>query len=449
MKSPETTKKAARGKAAKAAGRQSRTRSGDGEAVGGVQRAANLDSVAFEDHVRVAAQGIRSVLAQVLAAVGADPTQPRGMARRFGLDKTLAWKLSRIVTEDNVLELVDYLPGRAGLDIAIRSLEDAGAAAYSIAALRHALAEFERVVELHCGDRETLELMLGFMQRDDQERIEAHRKRAFQGNRAIWGVQARLQVCAQFIAPSAAKPSKLDIATVSGLVDLRRLRQDTVWPVARFRQFTDDGHLLPDQSIEAIDDGATKAHGLPLWREYCSTPLPTLRARPASGGIVNYELQPGLVGATGAATCIVGWFARARFDMHRDPKHPHVNDFGEHMVGVNTPVETMIFDFYVHRSMKHAMHPEMAIHSQLPTEPLYPEGGRDRGRLHISERVLDLGESPLHVVTPEMPEYSEMTAQTFDRLGWNAADFRGFRFRMRYPPMPTLAIFRYPLPDRP
>src|SRR5688572_10169295 len=236
MKSLETTRTSASRRGGKAAGQRSGRPNGKGAPAAGGEAAVTLEtSLAFEDHVRAAAQSIRSVLAQVLAAVGADPTQPRGMARRFGLDKTLAWKLSRIVTEDNVLEMVDYLPGRAGLDIAIHSLEDAGAAAYSITALRHALAEFERVVEMHCGDRETLELMLGYMQRDDQERIEGHRKRAFQGNRAIWGVQARLQLCVHFVSPNARNPSILDTALVSGLVDLRRLREDTVWPIGIFR----------------------------------------------------------------------------------------------------------------------------------------------------------------------------------------------------------------------
>ena len=53
-------------------------------------------AAAFENDVRTAAGSIRSSLARILAAVDADATQPRAMARLFGLDKTLAWKLSRV-----------------------------------------------------------------------------------------------------------------------------------------------------------------------------------------------------------------------------------------------------------------------------------------------------------------------------------------------------------------
>ena len=36
-----------------------------------------------------------------------------------------------------------------------------------------------------------------------------------------------------------------------------------------------------------------------------------------------------------------------------------------------------------------------------------------------------------------------------ERLGWNLEDFRGYRVVMNYPPIPTVLILRYPLPERP
>jgi hypothetical protein len=48
-----------------------------------------------------------------------------------------------------------------------------------------------------------------------------------------------------------------------------------------------------------------------------------------------------------------------------------------------------------------------------------------------------------------MPRYRAMIQSVFDRMGWNAQDFYGFRFTMRYPPIPTVAVFRYSLAQRP
>ena len=35
------------------------------------------------------------------------------------------------------------------------------------------------------------------------------------------------------------------------------------------------------------------------------------------------------------------------------------------------------------------------------------------------------------------------------RLGRDLEEFRGYRVSMAYPPIPTLAVFHYPLPARP
>lgn len=402
--------------------------------------------VQFEDDLRSAAQTVRSALAHTLTAVGADVSQPRSMAKRFGLDKTLAWKLSRVVSEDNLATLVDHLPGRAGLDIAIRSLEDAGAMSHSVAALRHAIAEFDRTVELHCGDRDTLELMLGHLHREGrQQREEAHRKRAFQGNRAVWGVQARLQVCLHFVAPNAADPSMLDTALISGLVDLRRLRQDTVWPVATLRQYADDGSPLPPHVVEPLDSRIKAGGGLPALADFSSSPLPPMRELPGTFGRTTYVITEGPVGNTAAITCLTGVMSRARFSRYRS-EH---DAFGGHAAGMSTPVECLLHDVYLHRDFAATVSPELAVYSQLHNEPTYPAGGYERGRLQMNESIIDLGDAPVDVVTPEFPRYRELCDLAFSRLGWTVRDFHGYRHRLRYPPLSCVDAFRYTLPERP
>ena len=51
------------------------------------------------------------------------------------------------------------------------------------------------------------------------------------------------------------------------------------------------------------------------------------------------------------------------------------------------------------------------------------------------------------MLTPELPQYRGMVESVFRRLTWNPTDFSVFRLEMRYPPIPTLAVLRYALPD--
>ena len=53
------------------------------------------------------------------------------------------------------------------------------------------------------------------------------------------------------------------------------------------------------------------------------------------------------------------------------------------------------------------------------------------------------------MMTVEIPQYKSMIEAVHDRLGWEAGRFHGFRFKMRYPPIPALAVLRYDLTGKP
>jgi hypothetical protein len=66
----------------------------------------------------------------------------------------------------------------------------------------------------------------------------------------------------------------------------------------------------------------------------------------------------------------------------------------------------------------------------------------------MSTELQELGSSPPVVATPHIAEYPRIVESVYDRLGWSAEDFTGYRFVMRYPPIPTLLVLRYDLPER-
>ncbi|MFQ5424215.1 MAG: hypothetical protein ACE5F9_09580 [Phycisphaerae bacterium] len=400
----------------------------------------------FEEHVKTVLGRIRSTLAELLACVGADPTRPQEVARQLNVNKNLTWKVSRVIRAADPAAAVPHIPGKAGMTILLDSFKRAGASIEAIKAVRLAMAEFEEMRAIHAGDRESLDMMLGNLARNSntQQQNEALRKLAFRGNSAIWGVQARVQLCVNVIAPNPETQDWVDLTWLSGLVDYRRLRRDVVWAMASSRKVQDDGTPLELGRIEAVDPEFEGDGKVPLVGELCSRPLPELRTVTGSDGMIRYELLEGPVGNTAAASCVIGIFGRAFVRRTRA-----TNDtIGEHAARIYTPVECLIHDFFVHKDLRYALSPEAFLYSQLPGGPVFPASGRDQGMLPMHERLQRLGGCPPDFVTPELPQYSQQLEAVFRRLKWDPDDFHGFRFKMQYPPIPAIAVLRYDLPDR-
>jgi hypothetical protein len=379
----------------------------------------------------------------MMTSVDADASQPQGLSRRFGLDKSLTWKISKIVQEDDPFAAVAHLPGPSSLRALVRAFEGAGAKADTIQAVRDAVAAFDRMVGVHSGDRITFDMMVDNLMVDGrQQRMEAHRRTLFRGFSATWGVQARVQVCLNFIAPSH-DPDWVDLAWLSGLIDFRRLRRDAVWAMASARKVQDDGTLMSVGPLKAIDPEFADDGVAPLLGDFCSEPRPDINIATGPDGMIRYELLEGPVGNTAAASCVIGIHAKAFVRRTRQEN----DTLGEHGARLYTPAELLIHDLFVHEELEYALSPTIHLYSQMPSGPVYPASGRDAGQLPLEEKVLPLGSSPPDPVTPELPRYGSMVQYVFERLGWNAERFHGFRFKMRYPPIPAIAVFRYALPE--
>jgi hypothetical protein len=430
----------------------------------GAAGAVLVDRDAFEAAARATISEVRTSLRALFRAVDADPSRPQLVARRFGLNKNLTWKLSKVVGEEAPQVAVTHLPGKPGLAIFVRTMEAAGAPVERIAALKAALAELDALVARHAGDRETLGVMLSTFTEKPiailAQKEESIRRASFQGNSALWGIAAQVQLGAHVLVPSRSNPDLLDIAVLGGLLGLRRLRPDVVWPIGTIRVATGGGVPTASGMNEAVDasiDLAADPTQVPLLRDYCTQPLPDLRIEDGvQPGTKRVVLGEGPVGNTAATTFLTGRIGRGlvgRWKSDRD-------QFGEHLVSLTTPVETAIIDLFVHADLElgredRAGAPVGMLYGQLPGMPSYPNTQPSRGLLPLSEKVLPLGSgaSLLEAIeSTEVPQYRAMLADVAARLGVErdafAATFRGYRLRLRWPPMPVTAVLRSPLPTR-
>ena len=330
------------------------------------------------------------------------------------------------------------------MNIFIKAFAAGGASVETVSATKQAMKDFDDLVEIYSADRETFVLMLGNLSQNcQQQQNEAHRKLAYRGNSAIWGVQTKVQMSSHFIAP-AADSDRVDIAILVGLIDFRRLRGNVPWTIATMRKVMDDGSEVPCRNVEPIDTTSSSAVGVPLMREFSTGGLPDLCSYTDKMGITRLELDVGSVGNVGSATYVTGWFSRGGVNRYAKEN----NTRGGHSVTLSTPAELLIHDLFVHRDLEYALTPEITLHSLLPAGAQYSPLDPDRGSLPLCEAIYELGGGPPDVMVPEIPNYRQMVGSVFKRLEWQQKDFYGLRFKLRHPPIPSVATIIYDLPQR-
>lgn len=377
-----------------------------------------------EESIRVALQSLRGRLAEALDAAGVDPSRPRLAARSLGLDKTLMWRLSRILGDTDLLRLVRHVPRQAAFAGLSRALARAGVPRATVERLNASQAEFEGLVRQHAGDRATFELLVGGFTRAEHrgQQLEQARRLAFRGNSAVWGAQARLQVSVGVLLPSSADPTRVDVAHVFGFVDLRRLRSDVRWTLARSRTFDVCEPLDPDSGR---DRGA-------LLRAFSTQPFPPLLVEQRDGERCHV-LEVGPVGRTGELTALFGYRYQA---LGADDS----NRSCEVVTELRTPVEHLQIDLLIHEDLEWALDPQVAVLGGLDGGSALPGPEGEVADVPVPGDLTDLGSGLSGCESGRMPAYRTLLEWAFGRLGADPAAFRAFRFELAYPPIPARAV---------
>ncbi|MFH1749246.1 MAG: hypothetical protein ABIG44_19620 [Planctomycetota bacterium] len=407
------------------------------------------DAVPFEEHARNALLRIKGAFVEIIDALPGHITRPRELSKALKIDTKLAWKVAKVAHGADPFAAAQYIPGAAANKAFLESAAAQGVPATRIHEAEAALEEFERLVDLHAGDRPTLEMMLLSYAREGRAQADlAHRKAAFAANSYIWGVRASTHLKADFVHP-AAEIGRLDFVTLRGFVGLRRIRPNVPWVIDRARLANDDGTLRRRPIRQPLDPAGDTADGsaeAPLVREFCSKPLPVFRRVEAPDGFMEDELAPGEVGNTGAVTCITGEVlhnAASQYSTEHDR-------WATHAVRMRTPCEELLFDLLVHEDLFGPLKPDLAVYSELAGgPPVLPIESRERDRLATWEWVEYLGKGPAVVHTPHVPRYAEMIRYTLDKLGWDGKRFDVYRVRMQFPIIPTSVLVTYELPEAP
>ena len=389
---------------------------------------------------RAAAAQVRSAQAawtDLLGSFGLGDARPSELGRRLGLDKTLAWKIVRFSAGADALSAAKHMPGSGGVGIALDAATARGVADAHIHAVREADRALREFVRVHAGDRRTFEAMLAGAERDEAV-IAEERKAFYQAGSAIWGVRARVQFLTLAIKPSEDHPDLLDGLYIGGLIDLERLRPDVPWIVRRLRAYQKDALRDPVRVVRTPlvqpSSPARDGPALALVPEFCSQPAPEIRQFEGKDGWVFDEVAPGPVGRRGAVTCVLGE-AYSNALPHRWSED---NREAVYALTLRTPVEAVVYDLLVHRSLEHFGDAETREYGLIEDRPT-SFGGAGGSPVMLAEPrpAASLGQPPV-LSTRKLAGYTDMVSRAFELRGWGGAgEFRGYRAELEYPPVPS------------
>jgi len=335
---------------------------------------------------------------------------------------------------------VPHVPGVGSIEKIVGATESHGAPPSAARRVREAASAFERVIEVHVGDRATLDLIIDGLGSGGAVGLDLSRKRAFIGNSGIYGIQAKTKLMCCVLMPNADDPDQLDMATVRGHLGLRRLRAVNGFPIFRMRQWSRAGQAVGTRQWEAIEPGQADR----ALKTFARGDVPEIEPVETEGG-TDYMIKPGPIGNRGAFDCFYGDMLRAgacRYQTDADT-------FGEFGATLTVPAENLIFDLIYHRDLDFCADAVTKVYAYSFLHG-NREGEWDESTcLPIRQPASPIAGAPPAVATPLVPRYAELVQRVVDRLGADMGAFRGLRFELKYPPLGSTAVIRFNLPMRP
>jgi hypothetical protein len=234
------------------------------------------------------------------------------------------------------------------------------------------------------------------------------------------------------VAPSATRAGFVDVASGGGLHDVQRLRPGARWPLLIYRSW---GGSAAPESIEPGDD-PDAPH---LLRSLSSPELPALRSRPFHGGRLH-ELADGALGRGSAVTCLFGHVRRGFA-----PAAGPAGETAEYSMALNTPVEAALFDLLLHRALGFELPPRFVLGSLMECGQQADPASDARYELPAAERPVELVPDEDGLATPLSVRHIELVQRLAGSLGHPLSEYRAFRLRLEFPPIPTVALLVHPL----
>jgi hypothetical protein len=396
-----------------------------------VETSNKSDEKAFSNDAVICVRKAQAAVSDLLSGAGLGGARPTEVGRILGVDKTLAWKMSRFSESTDLLKAVKHIPGTGGIEIMLKAAQDKGVAPDRINAVRDADRAFRDFVRQRAGDRRSFEAMLAAGGRDERIELE-ERKAYYQSGSAIWGVRARMQMLTLCLRPSSTIPDRIDVLQLSGFLDFERLRADVPWIIRRL--WTSDTEATTDNDFKRspLCPEASVGNSLPVVPDFCTHPLPQINQFTGDNGVIYDEIAPGPVGKHGSLTCVTGELYTGAIPLHRSAE----NTFGRYELVLRTPAEWVMFDIYLHEDLRHFSDFRYSVFGLLEDRPGVGVGKSHKQPIMGPVDAMRLGEPPI-TQSNRYGDYARLLDHAIERAGWGSIEsFRGYRSELEYPATP-------------
>ncbi len=384
---------------------------------------------------------LRDAFRGVLDHLDMPTVRPRDLEKGLGLHKTLAWRIMRIAYGRDPMSDVQHIPGGEGIDIFLSAASEHGVDEVRLEAVRRSVARFRSLVDAHAGDRQSLEVML----RSIAEAVEpaadlrAARRAAYRCTSYTWGTQTRARILSGIITPVGG--GLADYATLRAHAGMRRVRTNGLLGLSRTVESNTDLPGPRVARVEAVEPEGVMG-GVPLLRDFCTNPLPEVRAVTSRGGNIDYEFVDRGVGLASALTV---YTADIRRGLGGCLKREDVNTMNALYLSIRQPLELGVIDLWAPRSTFGDFRPYAmsvsAINGESNSEP--PTSWYQLPLPESAERLgFGLDAAPI----ADAPEYVGAMKRVFDRLGWDPAGYELHRLSVEYPVMGTRLVMLVDLP---
>ncbi|MBL8990912.1 MAG: hypothetical protein JNJ48_04950 [Phycisphaerae bacterium] len=376
---------------------------------------------------------LRGLLAHV-------PTEHHGasaLGRYLRLDRNTCQRvIASTAGDDHDEAVLVRLPGIEGLGQFVDAVEArirTGAVREQVAAVRAAVGALERLID-----------RLGGSQRRLRQRLEADLERSVDSAAAPADNAARRQALFRSAAEvvgrwSEAVVSVVMIRPVPGRPELTegvrtRAYVGHTWrPGAVPLEIGESS--VPQLALERDESAHQSLEHRPargdspdlLLGEFCSQPWPRVTSR-ALGDRTVHVVDAGEPPHQGTCDIVLS-VRRSSPDRHPALASPPV---GEVSFLVTFPARRLVLDVFLHRDLAERCVPSCELHLYSPA--VGPGGlARWSTRLPGGASLDPLGSGLRRAASTAYARHAELTAHVFQRVGWDASEFVGYRCDTSYP----------------
>jgi hypothetical protein len=391
---------------------------------------------------------LREALLPIIAQIAGPSPRPSRLAERLEIDKSLASKLCRAYRTENALEFMYIVPAPAGLGIFLSAAARVDVAPELRSRATRSIARFQALIDETPGGRATLSAAISASSPEARIRNERSSKQAvYRAMSYLLGIQCESMASAFIIRPGEAD-GWVDSIDISHRISMRRLRPTAPVGLLSHRLHGHQGEEnVAELRFETLDGNPAESVHSFFLPEFCSDPLPEMQEF-KNGNQTTIALSKSGPPPEAPFNLTFAAILRNAMEQYRTDESEH----GWRNYLLHCPCKTLVRDVFIRDDLYVGTVPEIALYIPSPKGPETIKRPGEYGTMNTLDMAMPiehLGMGLDRIGVKEIPSYTRLLKHVFERAGWDASRYRGYRTRVTYPVPMIYMNWWFKLPEPP